>query len=258
MQRIRIIAAIAVVAALGCVSARAGQQSVFKYPPNDRNRPAPSVITPGECSTQDHVGRPPSDAIVLFNGHDLSNWKSVKGGPAKWTVGNGYFQVAPGTGDIETDQTFGDFQLHVEWATPTPATGEDQNRGNSGVFLQGLYEVQVLDSYHSATYPDGQAGAIYGQYVPLVNACRPPGKWQSYDIIFRAPRFLPNKVLYRPAYVTVFQNGVLVQDHVALTGPTENKRRPPYEPGVSTGPLRLQDHHHPVRYRDLWIRKLAP
>jgi hypothetical protein len=242
----------------GGLAISAGQESIFKWPQHDRQRPAPRVISPGECSTQDHAGRPPSDAVVLFNGRDLSNWKSIRGGPARWTVGNGYFQVAPGTGDIETDQSFGSFQLHVEWATPAPPHGEDQGRGNSGVFLQGLYEVQVLDSYQSKTYPDGQAGAMYGQYPPLVNACRPPGRWQSYDIIFHAPRFLPNGVLYRPAFVTVLQNGVLVQDHVALSGPTQNKVRPPYLPGVATGPLRLQDHHNPVRFRNIWIRPLAP
>lgn len=252
----RTFASLLLAVALSSCAAFAGQEAVFKWSQHDRNRPAPVVITPGECSTQDRAGAPPSDAIVLFNGRDLSNWKSVQGGPARWEVGNGYFQVVPGTGDIETDRSFHDFQLHIEWATPAPPHGEDQGRGNSGVFLQGLYEVQVLDSFHSKTYPDGQAGALYGQYPPLVNACRPPGQWQTYDIVFHAPRFLPNGVLYRPARVTVFQNGVLVQDNVALTGPTENKVRPPYQPGVATGPLRLQDHHNPVRYRNIWIREL--
>jgi hypothetical protein len=256
IPRMKAAGAILLAAALGSVATLAAQEAIFKWPQHDRNRPAPKVITPGECSTQKQAGNPPSDAVVLFNGMDLSNWKSLEGGPARWIVGDGYFQVAPGTGDIETRQSFGSFQLHVEWATPAPARGHDQDRGNSGVFLQGLYEVQVLDSYQSATYPDGQAGALYGQYPPLVNACRPPGEWQTYDIVFHAPRFLPNGVLIRPADVTVFQNGVLVQDHVALSGPTENKVRPPYRPGVVTGPLRLQDHHHPVRYRNIWLREL--
>ncbi|MGH9326508.1 MAG: 3-keto-disaccharide hydrolase [Terriglobia bacterium] len=256
MEAKKILAAILLSVAFGSCRIFAGQAAVFKWPLHDRNRPAPRVITPGECSTQNHAGAPPSDAFVLFNGKDLSNWKAVRGGPARWRLGEGYFQVVPGTGDIETDQTFHDFQLHVEWATPTPPHGEDQGRGNSGVFLQGLYEVQVLDSFHSKTYPDGEAGAIYGEYPPLVNACRPPSQWQTYDIVFHAPRFLPNGDLYRPARVTVFQNGVLVQDNVALTGPTEYKVRPPYQPGVVTGPLRLQDHHNLVRYRNIWIREL--
>jgi 3-keto-disaccharide hydrolase len=233
-----------------------GQEAVFKWKQHDRDRTQPTVITPGTFSTEEQPGRPPSDAIILFNGKDLSNWEAVKGGPAEWEVGDGYFQVVPGKGDIRTQQTFGDFQLHVEWAEPNPPRGEDQDRGNSGVFLQGLYETQVLDSYQSKTYADGQAGAMYGQYPPLVNACRPPGEWQTYDIVFHGPRFMPNGNLLRPATVTVLQNGVLVQDHVALTGPTEHMIRPPYQSGVTSGPLRLQDHNHPVRYRNLWIREL--
>lgn len=233
------------------------QESVFKWKQHDRSRPEPPVVTPGEFSTQDHPGNPPSDAVVLFNGRDMAGWKSIKGGSAPWKAGDGYFEVAPGTGDIETERSFGDFQLHVEWATPDPPRGQDQDRGNSGVFLQGLYEVQVVDSYHSKTYPDGQAGSMYGQYPPLVNVCRPPGQWQVYDIIFHAPRFMPNGSLLQPAHVTVLQNEVVVQDHVALTGPTAHMQRPPYEPGVVKGPLRLQDHNHPVRYRNIWIRELA-
>lgn len=239
-----------------CFSA---QESVFKYPPNDRNRPQPRVITPGGCSTQEPMRRPPSDAMTLFNGRDLSNWKSINGGLARWKTENRYFEVVPGTGDIETRRSFQDFQLHVEWATPSPPHGEDQDRGNSGIYLQGLYEIQVLDSYHSKTYSDGQAGAVYGEYPPLVNASCPPGEWQTYDIIFHAPRFMPNGGLLQPARVTVLQNGVLVQDNVALTGPTavHDGKRPAYPPGVSKGPLRLQDHHHPVRYRNIWIRELG-
>ncbi|HEX5481973.1 MAG TPA: DUF1080 domain-containing protein [Terriglobia bacterium] len=252
------IAAIFVVLALLGLNASA-QESVFKYPPNDRSRPQPHVITPGGCSMQASVRRPPSDATILFNGKDLSDWKSIKGGSAPWKAQDGYFEVVPGTGDIETRQSFKDFQLHVEWTTPAPPHGEDQNRGNSGIYLQGLYEIQVLDSFHSKTYPDGQAGAVYGEYPPLVNASCPPGQWQTYDIIFRAPRFMPNGNLLRPARVTVIQNGVLVQDNVAITGPTRvhDGKRPPYPPGVSQGPLRLQDHHHPVRYRNIWMRELG-
>ena len=183
---------------------------------HDRNRPQPPVITPTTASTQDQAGQPPSDAIIVFDGKDLSNWESVKGGPAQWRVANGYFEVAPKTGNIRTKQAFGDCQLHVEWAAPNPPRGEDQDRGNSGVYLMGLYEVQVLDSYNAKTYPDGQAAAIYGQYPPLVNAARPPGQWQTYDIIFRGPRFDRDGKLMRPARVTVLHNGVLVQDNVKI------------------------------------------
>jgi hypothetical protein len=252
---LRMIGIAPLIAVLCGTALAAAQESIFKWPQHDRSRPEPSVVTPGESCAPNAYGEAPSDAIVLFNGRDLSNWKSVRGGPAPWRVESGYFQVVPETGDIETAQTFGSFQLHLEWATPTPPHGEDQGRGNSGVFLQGLYEVQVLDSYHNKTYPDGQAGAMYGQYPPLVNACRPPGDWQTYDIIFHAPQFLPNGVLAQPAHVTILQNGVLIQDNVALSGPTANKVRPPYQP-VATGPLRLQDHHNPVRFRNIWIREL--
>lgn len=231
-------------------------QTTQKWKLHDRSRPQPPTVTSGECSTQDHPGAPPSDAVVLYNGHDLSNWQSVKGGPAKWKPENGYFEVAPGTGDIETREAFGDCQLHVEWATPNPPHGVDQDRGNSGVFLHGLYEVQVLDSYHSITYADGLAGAIYGQYPPLVNACRAPGRWQTYDIIFHGPRFHADGTLLRPATITVLQNGVLIQDHATITGPTEYMNPPPYHKTPDKLPLRLQDHNHPVRFRNLWIREI--
>jgi len=224
---------------------------------HDRNRPQPNVIAPGECSTQDHPGQAPSDAIVLFDGKDLSKWRAGDEGPAKWKVEDGHFEVAAGTGDMHTQQAFGDCQLHVEWAAPSPAHGEDQDRGNSGVFLMGLYEVQVLDSYQSQTYADGQAAAIYGQYPPLVNACRQPGQWQTYDIIFHGPRFDPAGKLLRPAFITVLQNGVLVQDHVRIMGPTAHMQRPPYHPTPQRLPLKLQDHHHPVRYRNIWVRELG-
>ena len=224
---------------------------------HDRNRPQPPVIVPGEASTQDRPGQPPSDATVLFDGKDLSQWESVNGGLAKWNVSQGYFETTPKTGNIRTKQPFGDCQLHVEWAIPSPPHGEDQDRGNSGVFLHSLYEIQVLDSYKNITYPDGQAAAVYGQYPPLVNASRPPGQWQTYDIIFHGPRFEPDGKLRRPAYVTVVHNGVLVQDHVAILGPTEHKQRPPYHVTPDRLPLMLQDHNHPVRFRNLWIRELA-
>jgi hypothetical protein len=246
-----------VAAALLASPVRAQVTGVGDWPIHDRNRPAPKIVDPGTASTQEQPGKPPSDAIVLFSGKDLSGWKSQKdGGPAKWKVENGYMEVVKGTGYIETSQGFGDCQLHVEWMAPNPPVGQDQDRGNSGVFLMGLYEVQVVDSYQNVTYPDGQAAALYGQYPPLVNASRPPGQWQTYDIVFRAPRFEGEKVT-RPARVTVFHNGVLVQEGVELTGPTAHKARPPYKAHAARLPLALQDHDHPVRYRNIWIRELT-
>ena len=165
-------------------------------------------------------------------------------------------EVTPGAGGIHTTDTFGDVQLHVEWATPSPARGTDQDRGNSGVFLMGKYEVQVLDSYENVTYADGQAGAVYGQYPPLVNVSRPPGEWQSYDIIFHRPHFAANGTLVSPGRFTVLQNGVLVQDNVALLGPTSYMRRDPYVAHPDRLPIGLQDHGHPVRFRNIWARDL--
>jgi hypothetical protein len=223
---------------------------------HDRNAPQPPVITPGEASTQEQPGKPPSDAIILFNGKDLAGWESVKGGPAQWKVGKGYFETVPKAGDIKTTQAFGDCQLHVEYAEPNPPHGVDQDRGNSGVYLMSLYEVQVLDSYQSKTYPDGQAASIYGQYAPLVNACRPPGQWQSYDIVFHGPRFDMAGKVVRPATFTVLHNGVLVQDHVTVLGLTDGEHQP-YRQTPTKLPLKLQDHNHPVRFRNIWIRELA-
>jgi hypothetical protein len=223
---------------------------------HDLDRPVPPVITPGTASTPDAPGRPPSDAVVLFDGKDLSKWAHKDGSPAKWKVENGYAEVVAKTGYIYTRDAFGDCQLHVEFAEPTPPKGESQDRGNSGVFLMGLYEIQVLDSYENKTYADGQAAAVYGQYPPQVNASRPPGQWQSYDIVFHGPRFDKDGKLLRPARVTVLHNGVLVQDNVELTGPTANKARPPYAPHAEKLPLALQDHGTPVHFRNIWIREL--
>jgi Domain of Unknown Function (DUF1080) len=224
--------------------------------PDDRSRPQPPVITPGTPSTEDEPGKPPSDATVLFGGKDLSAWVGKNNQPAPWKAADGYFEVAAGTGDIHTKQSFGDCQLHVEWAAPNPPHGTDQDRGNSGVYLMSLYEIQVLDSYHAITYPDGQAGAVYTQYPPLVNASRPPGAWQSYDIVFHGPRFSQGGELLRPATITLLHNGVLVQDHVTLVGPTAWEARPPYKAHPQKMPLLLQDHNHPVRFRNIWIREL--
>ncbi len=224
---------------------------------HDTSRPRPPIITPGTASTQDMAGKPPSDAVVLFDGADLSKWQTTKGQPAKWKVENGYLEAVAKSGQIQTKDTFGDCQLHVEWASPDPPRGQDQDRGNSGVFLMGLYEIQVLDSYQNVTYADGQASALYGQYPPLVNASRPPGQYQTYDIVFHGPRFDKDGKLLNPARVTVLHNGVLVQDSVELTGPTTHKARPPYKAGPEKLPLSLQDHDHPVRYRNIWIRELG-
>jgi hypothetical protein len=178
------------------------------------------------------------------------------GGPAGWKVVGGALEVVKGAGDIQTAAPFGDAQIHVEWATPSPGVGEGQHRGNSGVFPMGLYEVQVLDSYQTKTYPDGQASALYGQHPPLVNASRPPAQWQTYDIVFRGPRFDAQGKLLRPARVTILHNGVLVQDARELSGPTAHQARPPYAAHPAKLPLKLQEHGDPVRYRNIWIREL--
>ena len=227
-----------------------------KYPIHDRDRPQPPVIDAGTASTQATPGRAPSDAVVLFDGHDLSHWQQKDGRAPEWKLGDGYFEVVPGSGNLYTRAAFGDCQLHVEFAEPDPPKGDDQSRGNSGVFLQGLYEVQVVDSYHNPTYPDGQAAALYGQFPPLVNASRAPGLWQSYDIVFHGPRFDAAGHPTRPARVTVLHDGVLVQDDVELTGPTAHHQRPPYSVQPEKLPLALQDHGDPVRFRNIWIREL--
>ncbi|MHC4507544.1 MAG: 3-keto-disaccharide hydrolase [Planctomycetota bacterium] len=218
---------------------------------HDMNRPAPPVVAPGQV---------PSDAIVLFDGTDLSEWTDTKGNPSKWIMGDGYMEAVKGSGYIQTRREFGSCQLHVEFATPSTVKGSSQGRGNSGVFLMGIYEVQVLDSYDNKTYPDGQCAALYGRNVPLVNACAKPGEWQSYDIIFHRPIFRGNKVV-RKATFTVLHNGVLVHDHVVLRGGTGWRGKhaiSDYEPHADTGPISLQDHGNPVRFRNVWIRELAP
>jgi len=194
--------------------------------------------------------------VVLFNGKDLSQWRSQDSTAAKWTVQNGYMEVKAGTGMIQSARGFGDVQLHIEWATPSVVKGESQERGNSGVFLMGIYELQVLDSYQNDTYPDGQAGAIYGENPPLVNPTRGPGQWQEYDVVFRRPHFKADGTLESPARMTVFLNGVLIQDNFELVGPTANQARPPYKAHPDKLPLKLQDHGNPVRYRNIWVREL--
>jgi hypothetical protein len=228
---------------------------------HDSRRPQPPVVTPGTFSTPEQPGRPPSDAIVLFDGTGLSPWKGREGA-AQWKVENGYMEVTR-TGDIETREHFGDCQLHIEWAAPAEVKGDSQGRGNSGVFLAGRYEIQVLDGYENRTYADGITASLYGQYPPLVNACRKPGEWQTYDVFFVAPRFdggVPGAAgsgLVSPAHITLVHNGVLVHHHVPLMGPTGHKRAASYaQPHPPEGPVKLQDHGNPVRYRNIWIRRL--
>ena len=225
---------------------------------HDRDRPAPPVVEAGTSSTQDQAGKPPSDATILFDGKDLSQWVAMDGNPTKWIMKNGYMECVKGSGYVRTLQNFGDCQLHVEWTAPTPPHGEGQGRGNSGVFF-GLdrYEIQVLDSFESKTYSDGSAASVYGQYPPLVNVCKPPGQWQTYDIIYTAPRFDAEGKLSSPARVTVIHNGVLVQNNVTLTGPTSWLQRAPYSPHPEKQPISLQDHGNPVRFRNIWIRELG-
>jgi len=229
------------------------EKSEHQWKIHDMNRPLPPVVRPGAVST---TGQRPSDAIVLFDGKDLSQWCDSKGKPARWKVEQGYMEVVKKAGSIRTKQNFGYCQLHIEWRAPLPVIGKGQGRGNSGIFLMDSYEVQVLDSYNNRTYADGMAAAVYGQFPPLVNACRPPGEWQTYDIIFHRPHFDKNGNLTRPALMTVFHNGVLVQNNVELLGPTAWKKRISYKPHPDKLPLSLQEHGNPVRYRNIWIREL--
>ncbi len=212
--------------------------------------PEPRAVEPGKNDA------PPSDAIVLFDGTDTEEWESAKdGSPIGWKLEDGAMTVVKGTGAIRTKRKFGDCQLHIEFRTPEQVVGEGQGRGNSGIFLQGIYEVQVLDSYKNRTYSNGQAGSIYKQYIPLVNASSPPGEWQTFDIIYAAPIFNKDGMVVRPGRVTVLHNGVLIQNNVELKGHTPNKGLPKYT-AHGDGPLMLQDHTNPVSYRNIWIREL--
>jgi len=225
-----------------------------KWHVHDPNRPKPPVVTP--AATFSDGAAAPSDAIVLFNGADLSHWEGDKGAP-QWIIHGDYMEVKPGSGYIHTKEKFGDFQLHLEFAEPEKAVGDSQERGNSGVFLQGIYEVQVLDCYNNPTYPDGQCGAVYGQSPPLVNACKKPGEWQAYDIFFEAARWDENHKLIRPASVTVIQNGILLHHKQAILGPTGHRTLASYKKELpATGPIALQDHGNRMRFRNIWIRNV--
>lgn len=224
-----------------------------KWRVHDLNRPRPRVVQADPVVA-------PSDAIVLFDGTNLSHWRTTGKNAgelfhAKWKVENGYMEVTPHSGSVQTVDTFGDCQLHVEWSTPNPPKGSSQGRGNSGVILMGRYEIQVLDSFENITYADGQASALYGQYPPLVNVTRPPGEWNVYDIVFQAPRFEKDE-LVKPAYTTVFHNGVLVHYRRRLIGRVAHKNLGKYTPHSPAGSLVLQDHGDPVRFRNIWVRPL--
>ena len=226
------------------------QKRASDWKVHDRDRAQPSVVTPG-----DKPSDPPSDAIILFDGKDLSKWQKGQDKPATWKVENGTMEVVKKGGSIVTKQPFGDCQLHIEWASPASGEGNDQGRGNSGIKFMGKYELQVLDSYDNITYADGQAGSIYGQYPAMVNVSKKPGQWQTYDVIFRGPVFDDQGAVVRPASMTVLYNGVLVQDHSILLGGTSGASRS-YRKHADKLPLQLQDHSHPVRYRNIWIREL--
>jgi hypothetical protein len=257
MKRVLLsIAAAALVGGSATYLALADHHEEKKWEVHDMSRPKPTVITPSKIGDPESkvFVTAPSDAEILFDGKDLSKWQATGGGDATWKVEGGAM-VAAGK-DLQTKDSFGDAQIHVEWASPEKVEGEGQGRGNSGVYIMGNYEVQVLDSYKNDTYADGQAGALYGQFPPLVNASLPPGQWQNYDIVFHRPRFGEDGKVTKPATMTVFHNGVLVQDHTELRGTTSH-----HSPGVYTQhadklPIRLQFHGNPTRFRNIWIRQL--
>ncbi len=227
-----------------------------KFRVHDGHRPQPDIVTPGHA-TENAILTAPSDAVVLFDGKDLSHWRTGNGGPITWKLVDGDMEVVRGSGDIYSREEFGDCQLHLEWRAPAEVHGNGQGRGNSGLFFFGVYEIQVLDNYDNPTYADGIAGAVYGQSPPLVNACRKPGEWQTYDVIFNAPRFKDGHVEKR-AYVTVIHNGVVIQAHTELIGQTSHRTVGEYHPHPEKGPIKLQDHGDPVRFRNIWVRDLKP
>lgn len=233
-------------------SVHSGAQSPVRWKIHDMTRPVPEKVT---ASVPLPVP-PPSDAVVLFDGTDLSKWRAADGSPAKWKIKDGSLISVAGGGAIYSRDGYGDVQLHIEWAAPTPGLGKGQGRGNSGVFLMGKYEVQVLDSHENVTYADGQAGAVYGQYPPLVNASLAAGQWQAYDIVFRRPRFRPDGSVAQPARITVLHNGIVIQDNTAIWGPTGWLQHLPYRSHPDRLPLSLQDHGNPVLYRNIWLREL--
>lgn len=234
---------------MGTLSAQITDGKIVEPELTEVWEPVPRVVTPGAHTA------PPSDAIVLFDGTNTNEWAHQDGSAVKWSVGDQAMTVVPGSGNIKTKRNFGDFQLHLEFRTPAQVVQDGQDRGNSGVFLQGRYEVQVLDNYNNRTYSNGQCASLYKQSIPLVNACRPPGEWQTYDIIYTAPRFNDDGIRISPAYVTVLHNGVLVQNHQEIKGTTEY-RGLPKNIAHGDGPIILQDHDNTVSYRNIWLREL--
>ncbi len=237
---------IAIVA--GCMSTTVAQE-ITDPKVTEVWEPEPKVVTPGIN------GAAPSDAIVLFDGKSLTNWSSLDGSEAKWTISDGVLTVAKGTGDIKTKQTFSDVQLHIEWRTPAKVEGDGQGRGNSGIFFQERYELQVLDSYKNRTYANGQAGSIYKQTPPLINATSGPGEWQVYDVVYTAPTFNADGTRMSAGRITVFHNGVLIQNNTEIQGTTEYIGKPKV---IAHGKasLKLQDHGNPTSYRNIWVREL--
>lgn len=222
---------------------------------HDGDRPQPRIVAPGAQFSQ--LAPAPADANVLFDGKDLSKWEHGNGAPAKWKIENGYMEVVPKSGILRTKDKFGDFQMHLEFATPEKVEGAGQGRGNNGVNIWGRYEVQVLDSYENKTYPDGQCSALYGQFPPLVNASRPPGQWQTYDIIFEAPRWDADGKNIKKAHLTVIHNGVIVHHRRELHGPTNHRSIGNYDKKQESGPIELYEHGNPVRFRNIWLRPLG-
>ncbi len=256
VQRGVALIAASALAALSIVAGGVGRTDRSR---DDRNlaEPEPAIVAPGVVSKDAAPTPPPSDAVVLFDGTSLDRFRDEGNQPARWSIDakpGGAMTIQPGTGGIFSTDTFGDAQVHIEFATPEPAAGEGQDRGNSGVYIQGRYEVQILDSYRNSTYPNGQCGAIYAQHAPLANACRAPGEWQTYDIVFRAARFDDAGVRTERARLTVLHNGVLIHDHALLDGETTAA---PRKEGTGDGPIYLQDHGHAVRYRHIWVRRLG-
>ena len=254
MKRISLL----VVGLLSAAAAHAQLQPAKQTPESSEQwSPVPRIVTAGKGSAAVSGFTAPSDAIVLFDGKNLDSWVSAKdgSGAAPWKVADGIITVAPKSGDIQTKQTFGDYQLHIEWRTPAKVEGSSQGRGNSGIFMQGIYELQVLDSYNNLTYSNGQAGSIYKQTMPLVNASNGPGEWQTYDVVYTAPHFNKDGQMLIPPYITVIHNGVLIQNHTMIQGSTPYVGQPEITPH-GRGPIKLQDHNNTTSFRNIWIREL--